>query len=356
LYHLCEITLQMKEYEEAIDIALKLHDLIPRNSLVNQLLSKLDVLNLEDTSQALKMENSYKNGKNVIWKGLEKFSPIDLNYDSTKWDSIKNDIRDFCNSSDFETKFIALKRKCGIDTGLVEQVYSISATCSRRLITYGIQMGIIWMEYDAMLRDTTYFLHSKEIAGIIADNVRVYDEVYDYVLEGKDITIEMILRFHSIFTETARYIYEENEVILIRRGKFKRYPNYLVNKQNEVSVFCMPSLVEKSVHDLLLEYYALKSNNVSVEFIAAWFHLNFIMIHPFDSGNGRVAQALVSFILIQQGLLPFSVNLEQREEYFAVLDEAIKNKNSVTLMQFILENQLILKDFILEKIILSSDP
>ncbi|KAL8276717.1 hypothetical protein RQP46_010896 [Phenoliferia psychrophenolica] len=41
--------------------------------------------------------------------------------------------------------------------------------------------------------------------------------------------------------------------------------------------------------------------------LAAWFHLHFVNIHPFLDGNGRTTRALTSIILLRLGLLPMLV-------------------------------------------------
>ena len=46
---------------------------------------------------------------------------------------------------------------------------------------------------------------------------------------------------------------------------------------------------------------------VPVEVQAAWLHYRFTQIHPFQDGNGSVARALASVVLVQDGQFPFFV-------------------------------------------------
>lgn len=55
---------------------------------------------------------------------------------------------------------------------------------------------------------------------------------------------------------------------------------------------------------------------------AAWLHHRFLQIHPFQDGNGRVARALASLVLIRAGWLPLVVTRRDRPRYISALQEA----------------------------------
>lgn len=54
--------------------------------------------------------------------------------------------------------------------------------------------------------------------------------------------------------------------------------------------------------------------------LAAWTHAEFVKIHPFVDGNGRMARMLMNYQLIFEGFLPISIAKEQRLEYFDALE------------------------------------
>jgi hypothetical protein len=74
----------------------------------------------------------------------------------------------------------------------------------------------------------------------------------------------------------------------------------------------------------LMDWYNLQKEDKEVEPIifAAEFHYRFILIHPFDDGNGRMARLLMNFILMQYGLPPVVVRTDDKENYFNVLQQA----------------------------------
>lgn len=53
---------------------------------------------------------------------------------------------------------------------------------------------------------------------------------------------------------------------------------------------------------------------------AVWVHAEFVRIHPFADGNGRVSRMLMNYQLMSDGFLPVSVNKEDRLEYYEALD------------------------------------
>jgi len=49
---------------------------------------------------------------------------------------------------------------------------------------------------------------------------------------------------------------------LIQRGKFKRYPNFILGIEDIVHVFCPPSKVDSAMDALIMQYEELKEKHV----------------------------------------------------------------------------------------------
>ncbi len=66
---------------------------------------------------------------------------------------------------------------------------------------------------------------------------------------------------------------------------------------------------------------------------AAIAHLYFVLIHPFDDGNGRIARAITDYVLAQASLANakfYSISTtiyQRRKEYYDVLDKVCINTN-----------------------------
>jgi hypothetical protein len=55
--------------------------------------------------------------------------------------------------------------------------------------------------------------------------------------------------------------------------------------------------------------------------VAAWLHHRFTQIHPYQDGNGRVARALTTLILLRADLLPLVLDRDLRGEYIKALED-----------------------------------
>jgi Fic family protein len=100
-----------------------------------------------------------------------------------------------------------------------------------------------------------------------------------------------------------------------RSGHWRKVQNYVVNAKRQV-IFTppFPKDVPRRMRDLLTWLSKSKQEHAIVR--SAIFHHEFVSIHPFVDGNGRMARALSQWILLAGGYDPaHSLGLD---EYFAV--------------------------------------
>jgi Fic family protein len=52
---------------------------------------------------------------------------------------------------------------------------------------------------------------------------------------------------------------------------------------------------------------------------AAVIHNQFLTIHPFEDGNGRVSRLMLARTMLYHNLMPINIQLENRDEYYAAI-------------------------------------
>lgn len=70
---------------------------------------------------------------------------------------------------------------------------------------------------------------------------------------------------------------------------------------------------------------------------AALAHLDFVAIHPFPDGNGRIARFLMNLVLVTAGLPWTTIRTEDRDRYFRALEAATVDEDAGVFGEFVLE-------------------
>ncbi len=156
-----------------------------------------------------------------------------------------------------------------------------------------------------------------------------HNEAINWILEivkGETVLTESFIRqLHTLLLKESSYkeaLTAEGKPTRrkIEVGKYKSQPNHVRTITGETFYFATPEETPAKMHDLI-EWFRKEKENPDVNPIAlaTIFHHNFVKIHPFDDGNGRVARILMNFILMQFGYPPAIIKTEDKENYYAVL-------------------------------------
>jgi Fic family protein len=107
----------------------------------------------------------------------------------------------------------------------------------------------------------------------------------------------------------------------IQIGQYKQLPNSVRLRSGKMHQFASPEETPAKMTDLM-DWYYNQSKNLQPFHVAAYFHHQFVSIHPFDDGNGRVARLVMNFILLKAGYPPVIIKAKDKENYYAALRKA----------------------------------
>lgn len=104
-------------------------------------------------------------------------------------------------------------------------------------------------------------------------------------------------------------------------GEYKTTPNNVITATGELFEFAPPSDVPAQMQVLVkwLGDSLHDFREADVLWLLAKLHHDFVLIHPFDDGNGRVARMLVNYVLMRLGYPPIIVPTERKKDYLAAL-------------------------------------
>jgi Fic family protein len=104
-------------------------------------------------------------------------------------------------------------------------------------------------------------------------------------------------------------------------GEYKTTPNNVLTATGELFEFAPPSDVPLRMQALLkwLGESLHEFREADLLWLLAKLHHDFVLIHPFDDGNGRVARMLVNYVLMRLGYPPIIVPTERKRDYLTAL-------------------------------------
>lgn len=145
------------------------------------------------------------------------------------------------------------------------------------------------------------------------------------VQEGRDITEADIRELNQIilvrpFWKDALTYDGQPTRRLIKVGEYKEHPNSVRLSNGEMFHYASPEDVPIKMHELM-DWYR-ENQDLPPVILAAEMHYRFILIHPFDDGNGRIARLLMNYIFIKNGLPPIIIKSADKKNYLTALNKA----------------------------------
>lgn len=257
------------------------------------------------------------------WKPIEPLSDLDRQVDLAAmssvyetWRTSKEHLQQSSPSGlkEFNQRLV---RRLSVETGILERLYDLDRGTTEALVTQG------FVE-DLISRSSTDIEPSRLI-DILRDQESAIQLVMDCVAGSRALTKGLVHELHAILTKheettTAIDQFGKRFEIPLLRGQFKQLPNNPRRPDGGTHEYCPPVHVETEMENLLgwLNNYDMEDPVI----VATWLHHRFTQIHPYQDGNGRVARALTTLVLLRKDLLPLVIDRDLRSEYIRALENA----------------------------------
>jgi Fic family protein len=211
-----------------------------------------------------------------------------------------------------------LCREWAIETGIIENLYTLDRGITVLLIEKGIEASLI--PHGSSDKP------SEELVGILEDHREALEGLFEFASKRRNLSTSYIKQVHAELTrhqETTTAIDSDGNLfeVVLQRGEWKKLPNN-PKKNGEIHEYCPPEHVASEMDNLIAWHLEHQKMDVAPEVEAAWLHHRFTQIHPFQDGNGRVARLLASLVFIRAGLFPLVIHRDVRGDYLDSLESA----------------------------------
>lgn len=235
------------------------------------------------------------------------------------WEDQRKRLKDSKSLNDFNEK---LSREWSIETGVIENLYDIDRGVTQTLIEHGFQTELL--SHGSTNKNKEFVIE------ILKDQKSALDGIFDFVKSNRNLSVSYIKELHQSLLRSQKYTEGVDQFgnylsnIDLIKGEWKKNKNFPF-RDGTTFHYCPPEQVASEM-DRLIEMHAKHGmHGAPTEFKAAWLHHRFTQIHPFQDGNGRVARAITSLVLVKEGLFPFVVTRDDKAEYIKSLEEADNN-------------------------------
>lgn len=259
---------------------------------------------------------------------MYKWKPIeDLTQDQTRghpkldallhiWKEQAAKLKESESQKQFQDK---LNREWAIETGIIENLYSLDRGTTRTLIEHGIKASFI--AHDGCDKPPEW------VASILRDQQNALEFVFDFIGDNRPLSTSYIKELHHLLTMHQEYTdgvdsMGRKVLVPIVHGDWKKLPNNPTRTDGTIHEYCPPEHVASEMDRLIALHAEHLDRGVSPEVEAAWLHHRFTQIHPFQDGNGRMARCLSSLVFIKAGGFPLVVNNDHKNEYIDALEKA----------------------------------
>jgi Fic family protein len=258
-----------------------------------------------------------------IWRPIETLTEVERRIDLAamsplyeNWRASKKRLQQSSPAqlADFNQRLI---RRLSVETGILERLYDLDRGTTEALVAHGFAEELV-------TRSNTN-IEPALLIDLLRDQESAIQLVIDCIGKRRELTKGLIHELHAILTKhqettTAVDQFGNRFEIPLLKGKYKEQPNNPKRPDGAMHEYCPPLHVDSEMANLL-EWLSTYSEDDPI-IVAAWLHHRFTQIHPYQDGNGRVARALTTMVLLRSDLLPLVLDRDLRVEYINALESA----------------------------------
>lgn len=219
-------------------------------------------------------------------------------------------LAEYAKSIDFDIEeAIALIEKDSVPVDYFQFYNSVSSVYSSKIEGENI-------DFDS------YYKHKFLNVKYKPDYTKKADDLllaYEFTLEN-NLSFENVLKTHSIL---SRNLLPKNQ-----RGLIRNNPMFVLNSDDRIEyVAAEPNIIKSETEKLFFDISILLKEKLSLPeifYYAAFIHLVFVKIHPFQDGNGRTARLLEKWFLIEK-LGKKIISIELEKNYYKNQSDYYKN-------------------------------
>ncbi len=263
----------------------------------------------------------------AIWRRVRDLDPALYGYRhegarnaAARWRKLRGKLEDpAIDRSSMDIWLRELKRAFAIETGQIEGLYLLRRGVAETLIAEGFE-GVRGSHSVTAIGDVT-------LKGLLQDQEAALGMLFSHVKDERPLTGSAIKEWHALLTRhqaTAAGIdpFGNRVEIPLRKGQWKIRPNNPRRQDGFVHEYCPPEQVQAEMDRFLDFHEGHRGLGLAPELEAAWLHHEFVRIHPFQDGNGRISRLLMAYAYAKAGEFPPVIPAQNKADYIDALEAA----------------------------------
>ena len=263
----------------------------------------------------------------AIWRPVRDLDPAlhELQHSgareaATRWQTVRRKLQDpAIDRSAMDIWLVEQKRAFAIETGQIEGLYLLRRGVAAKLIAEGFE-GVRGAHSVTEISD-------RSLKGLLDDQETALEMLFAHVRDERPLNTSAIKEWHALLTRhqaSAAGIdpFGKRVEIPLLRGQWKIRPNNPRRQDGHMHEYCPPEQVQTEMERFLEFHRAHRNLDLAPELEAAWLHHEFVRIHPFQDGNGRISRLLMAYAYARAGEFPPVIPAENKPGYIASLELA----------------------------------